>query len=292
MAVCTSPGSVFGQGTGNEITPNRSDMQRESAARDALAAAAAISDEDARASALSWLVPHLPDVLLRDALVIAKAISDETGRARALTALAPRLPDTVPYALAAAGAISDGLDRARALAELAPYLPEALLRDALVAATATSDELNRTIALVTLAPYLPETLLRDTLAAAKAISGQYARAHALASLAPHLPEALLRDAFAAATAISEDPSFRDRALAALHDALAATANSPDQVHADASAEFVTFAWGAPPDEKPFAIILSYSGSRDRLKTESDLASAFSELAKKTRLSPKIGDINN
>jgi|SRR5208282_6589133 len=70
---------------------------REAALRDALAAAMAIFDDDARARALTALAPHLPEALreaaLRDALAAAMAISGHNARAQALAALAPHLPE-------------------------------------------------------------------------------------------------------------------------------------------------------------------------------------------------------
>jgi hypothetical protein len=64
---------------------------REPVLRDALAAARALSDEEARASCLAALAPALPeterDAVLRDALAAARALSDEEARARCLTAL-------------------------------------------------------------------------------------------------------------------------------------------------------------------------------------------------------------
>jgi hypothetical protein len=50
--------------------------ERETALRDALTAAGAISDGDYRARALAALAPHLPETLFPDALAAARAISD------------------------------------------------------------------------------------------------------------------------------------------------------------------------------------------------------------------------
>jgi uncharacterized protein YqiB (DUF1249 family) len=303
-------GTVSGQGAEHEASLRPSDVKRQSGARDALAAATAISDEIARANALSWLAPHLTGTLLHDALAAATAISDEIARARALVALAPHLPETLRDALAAVTAIPDGIARADTLAALAPHLTETLLRDALAAATAISEEYPRSIALGRLARYLTETLLRDALAAATAISGDLpraqafgllaphltetllhealvaatassgdiARATALAALAPHLTETLLHDALATATAISEDGYFRGRALTELRAALARATAIPNE-HAYARASRPVVIRRVPPDEESFAIVLNYKGPPDRLRAEQSLCSALRRKAK-------------
>ena len=151
---------------------------------------------------MTALAPHLPETerqtALRDALAAASAISSEissdSSRARALTALAPHLPETLlRNALAAVSAISDEWVRARALTLLAPHLPETerqtALRDALAAASAISVDWVRARALTLLAPHLPETLLRD------AISAEFASTHASKGLAQLLPNATPKPQF-------------------------------------------------------------------------------------------------
>ena len=59
---------------------------------EALAAATAITDVDARAQALAVLAPHLPAELLPQALTAATAITSDSSRARALAAWPPACP--------------------------------------------------------------------------------------------------------------------------------------------------------------------------------------------------------
>ena len=160
------------------------------------------------------------------ALEVAQAIADEEARATALAALAPHLPSdqqatVYAEALAAARAIANEHWRATALAALAPHLPPPLLADVLAAARAIENELHRAEALVALAPHLPPTLLPEVLAAARAIRYADYRAKALVALAPHLPPHLLADALAAARTI-RDADDQVAALAALAPHLAAT----------------------------------------------------------------------
>jgi hypothetical protein len=92
----------------------------------ALAAAAAIVDEDARAWALAALAPHLPDreraPVLAEAVAAARAIGDDELRARTLAALAPHLREGEQPEALSANRLVDGENRAESLAKLAPRL--------------------------------------------------------------------------------------------------------------------------------------------------------------------------
>ncbi len=190
--------------------------------REALEAARAIGDEEARSEALAALAPHLTErALLREALEAARAIGDRgvpvpgAGRAgpppdralarrgagggaghrrrgvpvRALAAPAPRLAELghPAEALEAARAIGDEGSRSEALAALAPHLTEPLLGEALEAARAIGDEGDRSAALAALAPRLAELgHPAEALEAARAIGDEGYRSVALAALAPDL----------------------------------------------------------------------------------------------------------
>jgi hypothetical protein len=112
----------------------------------ALAAAAFLTDDRARAATLLTLVPVLPGDqqpgVLMQALAAASAIADDRSRMRMLADLIPQLPtdqrrDVLEKTLAAAAAIADDYGRAASLAALAPCLPADLLPEALAAAPTT-----------------------------------------------------------------------------------------------------------------------------------------------------------
>jgi hypothetical protein len=113
---------------------------------------------------LGDLAPHLSGALLPKALIVAAAISDEEDRAEALTGLAPCLSGALlPEALTVAADISDERYRAEALTGLVPHLPETLkdkaMREALTAAADISDEYSRAQALIALTPQLTKAPL-------------------------------------------------------------------------------------------------------------------------------------
>jgi hypothetical protein len=190
--------------------------------QEALAAAAEVRDEDARALALAELGSHLSEALrrkdLRETLAATWEIKDKDTRAMA--GLMPQLPeplsgDTLREALAAARRIGDEGIQTLTLARLAPYLPEPLLREALVAARDIEGETSRVEALKTLLPRLAELGYPDeALTIAREIEREPTRAEMLVDLAPHLPEPLLWEVFGAARGI-EDERNRMNALAAL-----------------------------------------------------------------------------
>jgi hypothetical protein len=169
----------------------------------ALAAAAQIAWDYARARALSGLAPHLPpdlrDAALAQALAAAAQIASDYDRARALSGLAPHLPPdlrdaALAQALAAAAQIARDYARASALSGLAPHLPpdlrDAALAQALAAAAQIASDDARARALSGLAPHLPPDLRDAALAQALAAAAQIARdddrASALTDLAPHV----------------------------------------------------------------------------------------------------------
>ena len=221
----------------------------------ALAAATAITDDFARAQALTGIAPHLPADLLAQALAAATAITGDAARAAVLTGLAPQLPEAdqppvLAQALAAATAITDNAARAAVLTGLAPQLPEAdrppVLAQALAAATAITDNAARAAVLTGLAPQLPEAdqppVLARALAAATAITNAPDRAQALTGIAPQLPEAdrppVLARALAAATTITND-FFRARALTGLARQLPEADQPPVLARALAAATAIT-----------------------------------------------------
>ncbi|WP_410631275.1 AAA family ATPase [Amycolatopsis sp. cmx-4-83] len=192
-------------------------------ATQSLAAATAITDESARATALAGLAPHLSPQRLAEALTAVTAITSESARATALAGLAPHLSSQqLAEALTAATAITSGYARAEALTALIPHLPldqrPAVLTEALAAATDITSGYARVKALTALVPHLPldqrPAVLTEALATATDITDEYFIAQALGSLAPHLPSQRLADALTAATVIN-DESGRSRALAGL-----------------------------------------------------------------------------
>jgi len=152
---------------------------------------------EATAWALNGLAPHLPADLLSEALDAARSIKNEEYRSSALTALVPRLPEherarVLSEALDAARSIGDTTDRFWALKELVPHSPAGLLSEALDAARSIEEELHRSRALAALVPRLPEheraRVLSEALDAARSIENEKYRSLALTALVPRLPE--------------------------------------------------------------------------------------------------------
>jgi hypothetical protein len=166
----------------------------------------AISQDRDRAQALTALAPHVPaderPGVLSQALAAAAGIADENARAHALISLAPHLsPELMTQALTDASAITDEHDRAIALTRMALHVsaddrPDALAQ-ALDAVAAITSESARELELQSLAPNLSAELMPRALAAATAITENGDRAKALGYLAPHLPPELLAEALAA-----------------------------------------------------------------------------------------------
>jgi hypothetical protein len=194
---------------------------------DALTAAQEITDERARAVALTGLLLNAPEGLMlqmRDqALTSARGIEDPASRAELLAKVVPCMPEgqrdrVRTEVLDAVCAIDDEWARARALSERAPDLTEDLLKNAVAAARGMKDPWARAEALGRLVPHLSdeirESLLKEALAVVPQIKDDRARAEVLAGLAPYLTADLLKAAFEAARKIEPD-SIRADALAGL-----------------------------------------------------------------------------
>ncbi len=98
----------------------------------ALAAAREITDERARAEALSGIAAHLPEALKKEVLAAAQGIRDERVHVRELLGIAAHLPEELQAAvLAAAREITDERMRTEALLGIAAHLPEGLKGEAL-----------------------------------------------------------------------------------------------------------------------------------------------------------------
>ncbi|MEM6502222.1 MAG: hypothetical protein AAF685_10330, partial [Cyanobacteria bacterium P01_C01_bin.89] len=117
--------------------------------------------------------------LLPEALNVAREISDESARASALSSLADRQPELLPEALNVAREISDEYARARALSSLADKLTVELLPEALNVAREISDESARASALSSLAKPLNKTLRLTARKLSLEIQDPYHRAEAL-----------------------------------------------------------------------------------------------------------------
>ena len=264
---------------------------------EALAAAAAISDDYFRAEALTGLIPHLGPDQIALALDAAATISDSYRRAEALTGLIPHLgPDQIALALDAAAAISDDSYRAQVLTLLVPHLPPGRRHDALAqaldAAAAISDSDGCAEALTGLVPHLPASQRSDALAraldAAAAISNDSNRAQALTRLVPHLPASQRSDALAraldAATKATRGLIPLTRALTSLIPHL-----GPDQIALalDAAAAIsdsyrraqvlIDLMPHLPPDQQDNTLARALHASA-AISNESNRAKALAELA--------------
>lgn len=192
---------------------------------EALAAATAISDQDARTRALAALIPYLPpaeqDAIRAESLAITRAITRHSFRIRALVSLAPHLladaqAQALDTALTTALAIDDDGLRSYALAQIVHRLSPDLLAKALL--TVRSSTGNRAATLAVLAPFLPITeqdaVLTEVLTATRFIDNELWRAQVLTRLAPLLPDRLLAKALAVATSI-DSKQYRFMTLTAL-----------------------------------------------------------------------------
>lgn len=187
-----------------------------------------ISNPQERARALTDLAIHLPDDARAAALMHAFdatiLITDNSARADALSALARQLPaDQLSFALDAATAIDNAAARVRALSALAQYLPterqKEILRRALDAAVTITNGFHRADALAGLAELLPADSFAVAVGAATGITHPSARARALTSLVEFLPAkqraAVVPQALDAAVAITNHDTACADALAAL-----------------------------------------------------------------------------
>jgi hypothetical protein len=206
-------------------------IQRDATLRELLAAAETIEDEEARASALIALLPHVGTEQRECALVKASTaagvISSERGRFKAMTDLLPHLDlhqkkRISNELLTAAKATGGEYELGNALASIFPHLTAEQKRteasEVLVAVKAIPSEIERAMVLAALVPYLaPEQkslAVGDALAAAKAITFDSSLSAVLSALAPHLASEQFSEALALANAIDNDLS-RAPALAAL-----------------------------------------------------------------------------
>jgi hypothetical protein len=146
-----------------------------------------------QADALASLAPRLPEALLPEALAAAVAIEDTDAKVKALRGLAPYLSETQrSEALAAALAIKDAFVKALAVSALAYYyLSEAerteVVREALAAAVAIEDTFAQAAALSALAPHLNESQRAEVLAVAFTIKDAFDKVMVLNAIAPQLP---------------------------------------------------------------------------------------------------------
>jgi hypothetical protein len=177
---------------------------------EALAIAAAIPDENARADSLAGLALHLQADLLPEALAAAGTIASKDSRATAIAGivsflaaeLVPRaiaiadsghissssvglIPSANEWidALAATNRIESATTRASLLTAIAPFLPESLLDRAMDIAVGIASESALPAALAAIAPRRPS----EVWASATMMADRYGRAIVLASAAPHLP---------------------------------------------------------------------------------------------------------
>ena len=245
------------------VIPHLSTAEQPAIAREALAAAKAITHDYSCARALTALAPHLPAKQLPEALAAATAIPLKSASAEAITGVLPYLPvdqqeDAVAQALAAVTAEPMEQFRAWALNHLSAHLPTNLLTQAFTIATAINDEFGRAVALTGLAAYLPAELLAKAFEAAVAITSESYRAQALKGLARHLPSALQDQLLATALAITDNHS-RAMVLTALvpllpldqrTDVLAQAMTAAIETRGDYRAQALTaLARLLPPDQR-------------------------------------------
>lgn len=185
---------------------------------DALNAARSISKENARGRALATLAPLLDEEQLANALADAFTLQQPLERASALTALVPHLPDGDPQRRVLQNALDEieqipvEFRRARALANLTPALPPDMIPDAHAVAMAIDDPYDRATTLIALLLRLDEKqrgrFMDDAWSAARDITDHYDRSNALAALWPLvLPDkqrAVLRAILDAVSQISDD----------------------------------------------------------------------------------------
>lgn len=194
-----------------DLIPHIPETVKQTALREALAAAQPIEDEELRNDVLTRLAPCLAEFDPNHALAIVRKITNKNNRTRARVGVVPYLPlkkreQMLKKEFKAILAIEDENERIGLLVKLAPYLPQHLFQDILAIVQTVENVETRGRALVEVAPYLPESLLQEALAlaAARAIADEESRAEALARLAPHLPDSLLQEALIAARAIADE----------------------------------------------------------------------------------------
>jgi DNA-directed RNA polymerase subunit F len=196
-----------------------------------------ITNEVARATALSVLPSDLPAVFHARLLAIAEGLHSPDARALLLGRMIPYLSAThrlraLNGALNAIEQISGDDARTRALIALAPHidavgslqdLPEGL-QQVIQVTFSIERQADRARAFAALAPYLSPELLSEALQIVKDIADDHDRAQTLAKLAPHLPDDLTVAAYGVAREL-QTPEARATALAVIAPYLSAAARA-------------------------------------------------------------------
>jgi hypothetical protein len=188
----------------------------------ALDGARAIGDPASRVRALAALIEKLPAELQREAVALAfdtasNDISNELARATALSDLPPHLPpDSQARLLNMAYQIESPEACALLLGRMIPFLPGGLQRQALAGALRAIEQISgddaRARSLIALAPSIDAVgLLQDfpdglqqAITVIFSIDREDARAQAFAALAPYLSPELLSEALEAVKSIADD----------------------------------------------------------------------------------------
>lgn len=200
-------------------------------------AAREISNEPARAMALSALPPHLPPEFHARLMTMALELQTPDARALLLGRMIPHLSPALQRqalvsALDAIEQIAGDDARAEALIALAPAIesvgslrnvPEALQR-AIAVTFSIKREDARASTFAALAPFLSPELLSEALQAVRTVRDDTTRARALVKLGPHLSVSLSLAAFTVAQEIQSSEA-RAVALAAVTPYLPATARA-------------------------------------------------------------------
>jgi hypothetical protein len=179
-----------------------------------------IRNEGVKYSALTAIIPNLPENLLGKALKVVRHMEFAWFKRELLIAIAPLLPENlIVKALTVACGGSRDRDRNEALIAIAPCIPENLLGQALKVVREIGVGDNRDEALESIASTLNSPHV--ALEIAHEIQDDHAKSRALAAIAPHLPENLLGEALKVVREIGVGDN-RDEAL----ESIASTLNSP------------------------------------------------------------------
>ncbi len=182
---------------------------QEQAFANALETTRLIENENAKSRALALLGTHLPGTYLERALDLANQLTDPQQRLSALTGIVPRLPDSaradaLKTLLETAIGIPFEYKRARALVSIAPLLTPELLKQIMIQADALDDPYDRVTVYIALSQNMPPQKRPPILTKAwkqmKFIDDGYDRASALAAIAPFLPQKASKDLAKEATA--------------------------------------------------------------------------------------------
>jgi hypothetical protein len=187
---------------------------------EAVEAACALSDGEARAAALAGIINRLQEPALDEALERLRTLKDPERCAEALGAVAGQLDrvrrkQVLTEALAALRTLGDRWARAEALSTLARRLAEGGRYAAAVrVARVIPDEARKAQVLAALVPRLGETLLDRAWKVVASLREGGPRAHALAALATHVEGPLLCAILEAVRTLGE-AEWRAKVLAAL-----------------------------------------------------------------------------